>query len=416
MKKLALRFGLVILMVLVTQALVMPGWADSSKPIKVGGASPLTGYMASDGHEMTEGLKMAIKEINDAGGVLGRKLELVNFDTEELLSETFTAAAEKLIVKEKVDVIISGYSGEAGPDVFGKYDVPFLYNEGSQGCLEIHKKNVDEYWNVFMTCDTSATYGVLAFDALEALAKDANYTFPNKKIALIWGGWDWDEKFARFFGKRGVEKGWEIVMDLECGYETKEWSSIISKLRKEEPAIIFVGIWGSVPQATFLQQFKKDPMNSIIIHNQSTTNPEYLSMMGKQADGVLDESYKIVPFTPEGAAWKKRYTKMYKKEDSGHMPLVTYDELMLWAAAVEKVGKVDDYRAVAKAIKGITYEGVGGTYMFNEYNIVPVTSKMPYAVYQYQNGHRVILSTVSHEGVDLIKGTKFQIPSWTKTK
>ncbi|MCF8068245.1 MAG: ABC transporter substrate-binding protein [Desulfobacterales bacterium] len=412
MKKIALHFSLIIL--IVTQALSMNCWADSSKPIKVGGASPLTGYMASDGLEMTEGLKMAIKEINEAGGVLGRKLELVNFDTEELLSETFAAAAEKLIVKEKVDVIVSGYCGEAGPDVFGKYDVPFLYNEGSQGCLEIHKKNAEEYWNVFMTCDTSLTYGRLSFKALDALAKDANYTFPNKKMALIWGGWDWDEKFASSFAKAGKEKGWEVVMDIECGYETKEWSSILSKIKKEEPAIIFVGIWGSVPQATFLQQFKKDPMNSIIIHNHSTTNPEYLEMMGKQADGVLDETYKMTPFTPEGAAWKEHYQKMYKKKQSGHMPLITYDELMLWAAAVEKVGKVDDYRAVAKAIKESKYEGVAGTYIFNEYNIVPVTSEMPYAIYQYQNGKRVILTTVSDEGVDLIKGTKFQIPSWIK--
>ncbi|MCF8070165.1 MAG: ABC transporter substrate-binding protein [Desulfobacterales bacterium] len=411
MKKFALRFGLIALMVLVTQAFVMTGWADT---IKVGGASPMTGYMAADGKEMTEGLEMAIKEINEAGGVLGRKLELVNFDTEELLSETFAAAAEKLIGKEKVDVIISGYCGEAGPDVFGKYDVPFLYNEGSQGCLEIHKKNAEEYWNVFMTCDTSQTWGPVVFDTVEVLAKDADYTFPNKKIALIWGGWDWDEKYAKSFGKRGEEKGWEVCMDIECGYETKEWSSILSKLREEKPAIIFVGIWGSVPQATFLQQFKKNPMNSIIVHNQATTNAEYLDMMGKQADGVLDHSYRMVPVNAKGEAWTKTYKKMFKKKELGLMPLVTYDELMLWAAAVEKVGKVDDYRAIAKEIKEGSYEGVGGTYVFNEYNIAPTTRKLPNATYQYQNGKRVYLSTGGPDGIDLIEGRKFQIPSWIK--
>jgi branched-chain amino acid transport system substrate-binding protein len=382
-------------------------------PIKVGGASPLTGYMAADGNDMDEGLRMAIKEINDQGGLLGRPLELIPFDTEELLAESFAAAVEKLIIREKVDVIISGYSGEAGPDTFGKYDVPFLYNEGSVACNDVYRQNRKEYWNVFHTVDTSRTFGRLSFDMIQKLASDAGYKFPNKKIVTVWGGWNWDEWYAKGFGKRAEEKGWEVALIQETTTETKEWGATLARIREIDPAIIFVGIWGSAPPATFLLQFKQKPTNSLIVHNQSTINPEYLDMMGKKADGILDQAYHGVLPGPEGQAWLKRYKKMFGKELRGLMTVVTYDELMMWAEAVRRTGKADDYRAVAKALLDNPYKGLSGTYRFNKDHYSPTTPELPTFYYQYQGGKRVLLSLGSEKIVP-VEGAKFKIPSWIK--
>jgi len=381
--------------------------------IKVGGLAPLTGYMASDGNDMAKGLKMAVKEINDQGGLLGRKLELILYDTEELLSETFAAAAEKLIMRDKVDVLIAGYSGEAGPDTFGKYDVPYLYNEGSLACVEIHRANAEEYWNVFMTCDHSLNFGRFAFDMVQAMADRAGYKFPNKKLAIVWGGWNWDKMYAEGFGKRAEEKGWEVVYNTETTVETTEWGGVLVNIRASNPSIIFFGVWGSGAPATFLRQFKENPIDALIVYNQCTVNPEFLNILGEEADGPIDQSYHGVLPTPAGKAWLERYKEMFGEEHTGLMDVVTYDELMMWAAAVKRVGKADDYRAVAKAIQENPYKGIAGTYRFNEDRYAPVTPDLPMFAYQYQGGKRVLIGLISQEPV-FVEGTKFQIPSWIK--
>jgi len=406
------RIVMVVVMVTVVANIGILG-ATAVEPIKVGGAAPLTGYMASDGHDMIEGAKMAIKEINEEGGLLGRPLKLISYDTEELLSETFAAAVEKLIVKEKVDVIAAGYSGEAGPDTFGKYDVPYIYNEGSLACVRIYQDNAEKYWNVFHTTDNSFHFGRIAFNMIQLLAANAGYKFPNKKVAMIWGGWNWDKMYAMGFAARAAEYGWEVVLNRETPVETTEWGGLLARIRAIDPAIIFFGVWGSGAPATFLLQFKQNPTNSLIVYNQSTVNPAFLDMMGEQADGAVDQAYHGVLPTPEGKAWKERYKKMFGKELRGLMEIVTYDELMMWATAVRRVGKVDDYRAVARALLKYPYKGIAGTYKFDENHCCPVTPELPLFVYQYQKGKRVLIGLTSQKPV-LVKGAKFQIPSWIK--
>src|SRR4030042_7046963 len=109
---------------------LLPGCGESTttvEPIRVGVTEKITGPYASDAKVSMEGITMAIDEINAAGGILGRPLEMVVFDIEDMTAEKIVAAAEELIIKEKVDVLLSGYAG-MGPDYeqFGKYDVPFF--------------------------------------------------------------------------------------------------------------------------------------------------------------------------------------------------------------------------------------------------------------------------------------------------
>ena len=164
--------------------------AAGNNPIKVGVPIPLTGSMAYDGQQMRNAAIMAVEEINAGGGLTGRQLELVFFDTKELLAETFALAAEELIEKQKVDVLVCGYGGEAGVDTFGKYNVPFFHGEASEyNVAELVAKHPAYKENVFTVGDTSLHHGPAIFDAILELAKKSGYTFPNKKIAVIRGTW-----------------------------------------------------------------------------------------------------------------------------------------------------------------------------------------------------------------------------------
>ena len=86
----------------------------------------------------------------------------------------------------------------------------------------------------------------------------------------------------------------------------------------------------------------------------------------------------------------------------------------MWAAAVRRVGKPDDFRAVSKALLENPFKGISGTYRYNEDHYAPVTDELPLFSYQYQQGKRVPLAMVRSERVYLVEGNSFQVPPWVK--
>ena len=87
------------------------GSAASGNTIKLGGVFPLTGDVPSLGSAMDNGAKLAIKEINDAGGVLGKKLELVSEDDQNQAA-TAPNAITKLITQDKVAAVVGTYASK----------------------------------------------------------------------------------------------------------------------------------------------------------------------------------------------------------------------------------------------------------------------------------------------------------------
>ncbi len=81
-----------------TTTFISTAYADT---IKIGAPDPLTGIYAVDGSVMLNVTKLAVADINAAGGLLGKKLEVIAFDIEDMLPEKLIAAAEVLVAKEK---------------------------------------------------------------------------------------------------------------------------------------------------------------------------------------------------------------------------------------------------------------------------------------------------------------------------
>jgi hypothetical protein len=109
-------------------AVSLAGVAAAADTIKIGFNAPLTGFAASDGKSSTEGAKLAVKQINAAGGVLGKKLELIIYDDQAKPSQAIPIA-NKMIGQDKVVVGISGsYSGatRSAAGVFQEAKIPYI--------------------------------------------------------------------------------------------------------------------------------------------------------------------------------------------------------------------------------------------------------------------------------------------------
>ena len=400
-------FKLIFTVVLATAMTVfVPLIGQAVEPIKIGSPIPVTVPYAGDGLTMDEGIRLAIEDINAQGGLLGRPLEMIVFDVEDMLPEKVFASAEKLIGRDKVDFVVTGWCG-LGPDVqaYGKYDVPYLVGNSSIRCIKMMEEDPNK-WNILQMTHSEAAYGQSLFKSTMGLP----YQFTNKKVAIIAGDFEWDRLFLDGFKKTAEENGWEVVMFEVVPYGTREWVPILTKMRKLEPSLLVVEILSPPDVVTLYRQFMESPTNTILQLGWSVIIPEFVEMLGAEGNGILGYTPCSQIYTPEAEAFKKRFKERYGKEPGGSSSF-SYQGVMVWAEAVRNVGDPTDYKAVIKYMRENPYKkAIVGIMDWRETQYARTGPDYPMHLVQIQNGKAVDIM-LEHE---LIAGRNFEIPSWIK--
>jgi branched-chain amino acid transport system substrate-binding protein len=337
----------------------------SGAPIKVGAPLPLTGAYAADGEHMQMGLKMAVADLNAAGGLLGRPVELKIFDIEELLPETVAASAASLLEKDKVDVVVEGYGGY-GPDfeAFGaNSDVPFIHGSGSVRAADMVKADPAKYGNMFQVFPVEAEYGKRAWEGM--IQFQDKYTYPNNKIAILHGDLEWDLNYTKAVADLATAAGWQVVMNETFPYGTTDWGSILTKIRAEQPAAIVCSVLSVADISSFVKQFMENPTPSLLDISYMVVFKETQEAVGNKLTGVMGYVTSYVTPTPEHDTWKANFKKMFNMDVPLTTPPSTYDSVMLWAEAVKAVGDPTKYKEIEDYIRTHPYKGLLGTYDFN---------------------------------------------------
>jgi branched-chain amino acid transport system substrate-binding protein len=404
------KIGLMSLVVAV--CMVLGSWAFAADTIKVGCAFSLTGDYAGSGDNYFKGVEMAVKELNAAGGLTGKQLEIVMFDNQDFAPEVVMQGADYLMGQKKVAVVIAGWAG-AGADVraYGKYDVPFFLDDGSQASVDVYNEDPEKYYNAYFMTPVAADQGSSVFKTLQKLP----YDYPNKKVVLINTDDAWGGEIGEVMAKRFKEIGWEVALHEIVPYGTNEWGPILTKVRRIKPAIIHFEIAASQEPITFVRQFLKKPTNTIISLGWSITPLEVVETLGKKANGVMGDMPAGVPVplapTAEAQAWLDKYKKLYK-HDLGVGSFITYTSFMAWAEAVKVTGDPYDFKAVNKHLKEVPYKGLMGDIVWGESNTLHPQKGAPIVHYQVQNGELVTLFT--DPSLTPYKDSKFITPQWIK--
>ena len=128
--------------------------------------------------------------------------------------------------------------------------------------------------------------------------------------------------------------------------------------------------------------------------------------MGK-ADGVLGMTLSANRPDERGQAFKAAWQEAYDEDPPFSIAAQIYDEVIMWAQAVEKVGSVRDFDAIDDAIRSTPYDGVTGTFRFNDQHYVPASDDtVPAHLLQVQDSRTVQLMIGSKKYAD------FQVPPW----
>jgi ABC-type branched-subunit amino acid transport system substrate-binding protein len=326
------------------------------------------------------------------------------FDIGDLTPDKLQAAATNLIERQNVDVLINGYGG-MGPDIpaFCPYPLPYIHNDATSNVVELVRNMGCK--SIFMGSDYDVNYGRITFQQL----MDLDYEYPNKKWAIIQGPYDWELNTPTGAEEVAKKHGWEVVVREQVPYEIKQWGGILSKLREANPALIYLEILDPAAVKTFIDQFLENPPKQSLLYIGYTISVPAFSEVVKRgaADGVLGMTLSAHMPNAKGREFVAKWKQKYNEDPPFSIAAQIYDEVMLWATAVTKVGSVRDFAAINDTLRNMTYEGITGTLKFNEEQFIPsADDTMPTHLLQVQG------SEVKQVRIGTKKQSDFRKPPW----
>lgn len=322
--------------------------------ITIGFIGPLTGDAVSYGEPISNSVRMAVDDINEAGGVNGRMIEII-YEDGRCTSEDALNAAQKLVNIDGVKMIIGGVcSGET----FAL--LPVAEEAGvvviSPSATSPDLTGVGRYF--FRNAPSDDEGG-------RSLAQIVTET--HKKVALISEETDYAQGFARVFRESIFLNGGEVVADENFAPETSDFRSILTKIKAAEPEAIFVNPQIEIAGGTIVKQARELGITAALFGSNVTGGAKSIEIAGDHIEGlVFIDAPGLNPNNPKAAAFLDGYRTRYGGEPGIEFYTGSvYDIVSIFAQAIEMVGSADDTEALRDYISNMgNFNGVVGSYRF----------------------------------------------------
>src|SRR5436190_6993924 len=341
-------------------ALLLYGAASAQDTIKIGVTQPLTGAFAASGNYVAQGAKLAEEAINTAGGVLGKKIELIVEDNKSNPTEA-AATAEKLIVKDKVPVMLGAWGSGLTLAIMPKleeYKVPMVVETSSSGKIT--------------TSGNPYIFRISPPSSVEAAAfKNILTKMSVKKADFLVINNDWGRGAAEDFGKTMKADNVQIGLVETMDQSAQDMSAQLSKIKSADSDTIMVTT--AVEQLTLLLKQATAPgMKKKMITTAGSQNPDQLiDQAGVAANGTFHLT-TFAPWYPDDTPnpvatkyflgeWKKRGFNFAGATESFR----GYDGIRTIAVAIEKAGKAEP-EAITKALWETELMGLNGKIKFEK--------------------------------------------------
>ena len=368
-------------------AAAAPGYA--ADPIKIGLSGPYTGGSASMGVSMRDGAKLAAAEINKAGGVLGRQLELVERD-EEAKNEVGVQVSQELINKEQVAATL-GYINTgvalASQRFYQEAEIPVINNVAT-GTLISKQFVPPDYKNNYV-------FRTSANDIIQSgmIANEAIKVQKFKKPAILADSTNYGQ-----LGRADLEKAL-AAMDVKPVATEKfnigDTDMTAQVLRAKEAGADVILTYGIGPElAQIANAMAKLGWKVPLIGSWTLSMASFIDTAGANGDGALmPQTFIQAPTTPKRKAFIEAYQKAYgvDRMPSPVSAAQGYDSVYLLAAAMKQAGSTDG-RKVRAALEDLKekVEGVVTTYdkPFSASDHEAITNNIP--VFGLVKGGRVV--------------------------
>jgi branched-chain amino acid transport system substrate-binding protein len=357
MKRLAFTVSIVLTLVV---GAALTGVFAQGDPIKIGVIQPLSGPVAASGNYIRMGAEIGRDWINARGGVLGRKVELLIEDNKSDPKEAATAA-EKLIVRDKVPVIVGAWGSSmtlAAMPKLEEYGVPMIVETSS--AATITKRGNPWIFRISPPSEMEAV-------GLEKYLKE----FAIKKADFLAVNTDWGRGSVTAFGDLLKKSGAAVGAAEFMEQAATDMNAQLTKIKADNADTLFITT--AVEQITLvLKQAQDQRLTRKIITTGGSSAPGQLI---KQAGAAAEGTYHIVffmPWFPEAMpdgrlakAFVDEWTKRGHPFDGLTEGFRGHDGVATAAEAIKVAGKPDP-KAVRDALWSVKLMGVNGPIKFEK--------------------------------------------------
>ena len=324
---------------------------SSSESVKVGLLHSMTGSMAISEQAVLDAEKLAIKEINESGGVLGKQIE---YQEEDGASDpsTFASKAEKLVDQDGISTVFGCWtssSRKAVKSIFEDYDALLFYPDQYEG--------MEASSNIVYT---GAAPNQQIVPAIEYLI-DQGYT----KYFLLGSDYVFPRTANMIIQAQLEAAGLEVVGEEYADMDQTDFAAIIAKIEAAQPDVIINTLNGTGNVSFFKQMSEKNYTSDKYMTMSFSIAEEEVATIGADIlkGHLVSWNYYETTDTEKNKEFVEAYKKEYGENRVTSDPAeAAYDAVYLWKAAVEKADsfEVDDVLAAIEA-GGISYDAPEGT-------------------------------------------------------
>jgi len=331
-------------------AVSLSGQADT---IKVGFNVPLTGFAAADGKSARIGAELAVEQVNAAGGINGKNIELVIYDDQASPKESAPLAA-KLITQDEVVAGISGsYSGatRAAATIYQENGTPYI------SAYAVHPDITRSGEYVFRTSFMGEVQG-------RAGAKLVGEMMGKKRVSVITLANDFGKSLEAGFKEKAGEYGIEILGEYDYSIKDREFGPIVSKVKAESPDAIYASgyFFTAGPLVT---QLREAGVTVPVIGQEGYDGEMFIKIAGDAAEGVIittsldrDSNDPLAQAFITGFQAKSGYP-------ADMVSASTHTAVLVLAEALKQVDP-NDKAALRQAIASTSINAATGNISFNK--------------------------------------------------
>ena len=348
-------FAAVVAVVLAATCLTGCNGGDSDK-INIGGLAPLTGKLSVYGIACNQGIQMAIEEINQAGGVLGKQINYIYEDEKGDNTEAVNAY-NKLVQNDQIVALLGDVTTTptiAVAQEAARDGIPMITATGTG--VEITQKGE----NVFRACFTDPFQGTL-------MASYAAQKLGAKTAAILYNtADDYSRGLTAAFEETAAQLGLSVVEKVSYTGGDVDFKAQLTQVKAKNPDVFFIPVYYE-DAALITVQAKEVGISCTLLGADGWDG--VLDKVDESNLDALSKVYLPMHYSSEGTDenlqnFVKKYTEKYNETPNSFAAL-GYDAAYMMKNAIEKANSTDK-AAIVAALKDIEFDGVTGHIVFDE--------------------------------------------------
>ncbi len=362
------------------------GQEAKSDEIKIGANFEITGNVANYGGMTLEGLKLAIKQANDAGGVNGKKITLVVADTKSEASEAANSAT-KLISTDKVKVLVGPSTTSnvlATTQIATENKIPLIAPTGTSPKITVENGQVKPY--IFRSCFIDPLQG-------EVMATFASKTLKAKTAAVYMdSSSDYSKSLAQVFKEKFEAAGGKVVIEEAFFQKDQDFKATLTKIKGANADVIFIPAYYE-EVGKIVKQARELGINTPMLGTDGWDDAKVVDIAGADALNNTFFSTHYSEQDSEVQGFVEAFKAEYNKAPNVFAAL-GYDAGKMLIDAIKRAGS-DDPEKIRQALEETKDLQVGTGMISIDKNHDPIKSAV---IIEMKNGIKTMKEKIMPQG------------------